>query len=213
MIDNPYKVLGLEEGASADEIKKAYRQMAKINHPDLHPDDPDAVAKMNEINEAYDMLTNPDKYAVRKAQQEAQEQDSETEVVRDYSTTAQRGIPRPTVLPGDSFEVEKVVELINSNQALTAIHLLTHIPSTGRNARWYYLNALAYFVQGDYPKAAEQMQKACEMEPQNDSYQNLLLQFQQVIQVREKASGIPFSFLLLGALALGGVLGKIFFGN
>ena len=56
MIDNPYKVLGLEEGASDDEIKKAYRQMAKINHPDLHPNDPDAVARMNEINEAYDML-------------------------------------------------------------------------------------------------------------------------------------------------------------
>ena len=61
MIEDPYKVLGLEEDASADEIKKAYRHMAKINHPDLHPDDPNAVQKMNEINEAYDMLTNPEK--------------------------------------------------------------------------------------------------------------------------------------------------------
>jgi preprotein translocase subunit Sec63 len=58
MIDNPYKVLGLEEGASEEDVKKAYRRMARVYHPDLHPDDPEANQKMNEINEAYDALTN-----------------------------------------------------------------------------------------------------------------------------------------------------------
>ena len=67
MIENPYKVLGLEDGASADDIKKAYRLMAKKYHPDLNPDDPDIHEKMNEVNEAYDMLTNPSKYAARQA--------------------------------------------------------------------------------------------------------------------------------------------------
>jgi len=65
MIQDPYKVLGVSQGASADEIKKAYRQRAKENHPDLHPNDPDATRRMNEINEAYDMLTNPEKYRGR----------------------------------------------------------------------------------------------------------------------------------------------------
>ena len=62
MIDDPYKVLGISKDATKDEIKRAYRQKAKQYHPDLHPDDPNATEKMNEINEAYDMLNNPEKY-------------------------------------------------------------------------------------------------------------------------------------------------------
>lgn len=62
MIDDPYKVLGVSPDADKDEIKRAYRKKAKEYHPDLHPDDPEAAEKMNEINEAYDMLNNPEKY-------------------------------------------------------------------------------------------------------------------------------------------------------
>ena len=68
MVQDPYKVLGVSPDASQDEIKKAYRRKAKENHPDLHPDDPNATQKMNEINEAYDMCMNPDKYRVRREQ-------------------------------------------------------------------------------------------------------------------------------------------------
>ena len=52
MIQDPYKILGVSETASKEEIKKAYRQKAKENHPDLHPNEPDAARIMNEINEA-----------------------------------------------------------------------------------------------------------------------------------------------------------------
>ncbi len=62
MIRNPYEILGIREGASMDEIKRAYRKKAKEFHPDLHPDDPRANEKMQQVNEAYDMLCNPDKY-------------------------------------------------------------------------------------------------------------------------------------------------------
>ena len=69
MVRSPYEVLGISENATADEIKTAYRKKAKECHPDLHPDDPDAQEKMNEVNAAYDMLSNPDKYQTWKAQQ------------------------------------------------------------------------------------------------------------------------------------------------
>lgn len=58
-----YEVLGLNKGASDDEIKKAYRQSVKKYHPDLHPGDTDCEEKMKEVNEAYEVLSDKDKKA------------------------------------------------------------------------------------------------------------------------------------------------------
>ena len=59
MARDPYEVLGVPHGASEDEIKTAYRRLAKKYHPDLNPGDPTAAQKMNEVNEAYDRIKNP----------------------------------------------------------------------------------------------------------------------------------------------------------
>ena len=58
-----YEVLGTQKGASADEIKKAYRKLAKENHPDLHPGDKACEERFKEITEAYEILSDEDKRA------------------------------------------------------------------------------------------------------------------------------------------------------
>ena len=61
MIDDPYRVLGVSRDASDEEIKRAYRALAKQYHPDRNPGDAEAAKKMQQINAAYEQIKNPEK--------------------------------------------------------------------------------------------------------------------------------------------------------
>jgi len=56
-----YEILNVSKDASLDEIKAAYRKLAKKYHPDLNPNDKEAEQKFKEINEAYEVLSDPEK--------------------------------------------------------------------------------------------------------------------------------------------------------
>lgn len=242
MIDDPYKVLGVSPGATQDEIKKAYRKKTKEYHPDTHPNDPNATKKMTEINEAYDMLMNPDKYASRRAQQQ-QSQNRQSGYSGGYGDFSQQGgysgqqrgsgnyqnaggwssdfgfdfddffgfgssyqkaSTKPQPEPGDSPRIQQVVSNINSGNYQKALDLLFHVPSYERNARWYYLSALANHGAGNSVQAVDHMQKASEMEPNNKTYQQLLRQFRQAERTYEdngrgfSMGGFPLDKICLG---------------
>jgi molecular chaperone DnaJ len=202
MIEDPYKVLGVPHDATKDEIKKAYRQKAKECHPDLHPDDPDAARKMNEINEAYDMLNNPEKY--RQAEQrnssayrgaygnpygnsggngseyQGQNYRGDFGSFGDFDFGDMFGFygrneepAKPTAQPGDSGDIRQAIDFINMRQFQYANNTLNNIVSRERNARWYYLSALANRGMGNALLAAEQIDKALRMEPGNTEYQKV----------------------------------------
>lgn len=197
MVSDPYKVLGVERGASQDEIKRAYRKKAKECHPDLHPDDPDARRKMQEANEAYDMLMNPDKYQNRQQYQGNPyggqsgpyggygnpygQQGwggwqsggwSDFEDMFGYGRQS-RQTPPPREEPGDSDAVRQAVRMINMGQYQNALNLLAGVPVGGRNARWHYLGGMAYVGLGNTAAAMEQLQRAVQLEPGNLMYRQL----------------------------------------
>lgn len=65
---NPYEVLGVSSGASAEEVKKAYRKLAMKYHPDKNQGDKEAEEKFKEIKEAYERITEPEKFAHERQQ-------------------------------------------------------------------------------------------------------------------------------------------------
>jgi DnaJ-class molecular chaperone len=62
-MNDPYKTLGIAKSATADEVKKAYRKLAKQHHPDLNPGSAEAASKFKDISGAHDLLSDPDKRA------------------------------------------------------------------------------------------------------------------------------------------------------
>lgn len=91
MSDTPYQVLGVKSDASADEIKKAYRKIAKASHPDLHPGDTAAEARFKAAAAAFDLLKDPEKrarYDRGEIDASGQERPQERSYYRDFAEQA-----------------------------------------------------------------------------------------------------------------------------
>ena len=164
MIDDPYKVLGVSPDASDEEIKRAYRRLAKKYHPDLNPGDQEAARKMQEVNAAYEQIKNPEK-----AQQSSQ--GGYGGGYYDPFGGAYRQQSYGESQTADQYQ-QAAAQYIRFGRYQEALNALDN--SQERNARWYYLSALANDGLGNQVTALEHIRRAVSMEPDNPEYQQTL---------------------------------------
>lgn len=161
MFDDPYKVLGVSRDASDEEIKRAYRTLAKKYHPDLNPGDQEAARKMQEVNTAYEQIKDPDKFR----QQTSGGYGGNGGYYDPFGTYRQQSYGGAE--QGDSYQ-QAAFRYIQFRRYREALNALSN--STERNARWYYLSALANDGLGNQVTALEHIRRAVSMEPGNQEY-------------------------------------------
>ncbi len=169
---DPYEVLGVSRDATDDEIKRAYRKLAKQYHPDTNPDNPEAAKKMQEINAAYDQIKNPEKY--RTAGSSQQSYDPFTGYGRQqggYYYDPFGGYRQQQT--GQRYEdthLQAALNYIRYGRCREALNVLNDMEPSKRNAQWYYLSALANEGTGNQVTALEHMKRAVSMDPGNQEY-------------------------------------------
>lgn len=160
-MNDPYQVLGISPNASDEEVKAAYRELARKYHPDHYVDNPLAdlaSEKMKEINDAYDRIMT------------ARKNGSSTGGGQSYSSQAGR--------PQGSSQLSDIRRLINARRITEAEELLDGIPSHTRDAEWHFLKGCVQYNRGWLDDAYENFSRACQMDPYNQEYRATLNQLQ-----------------------------------
>lgn len=165
MSGDPYKVLGVAPGASDEEIKSAYRRLAKKYHPDLNPGDAAAAQRMNEINAAYEQLKNP-------------QPQTAGGYGSGYGNAYGYGGAYQSQSSTERNELRAARNLIRCREFQQAVNALSGVPSAQRDSEWYYLNAIAHYNLGNQVSALDSARRACSLSPGDARYRQLLEQLE-----------------------------------
>lgn len=177
---DPYKVLELSPGASDEEIKKAYKRLAKKYHPDVTGNDPRAAQKMQEINAAYDELIN---HKNSSSSYSSGGYSGSRSYGGGYGGGGFGGGGYGYGGTGSSYnygnsqdqdyinKMRAATNFINAREYWQALNVLSSIPQNKRDGRWYYLSAVAKSGSGDNNGAKEDIYQALRFEPNNAQYQ------------------------------------------
>jgi len=155
-MNNPYEVLGIKPGASEEEIRAAYRELVKKYHPDKYVDNPLAdlaEEKMQEINEAYDLLMKQSRsgggYGGQQSYGYGQQQSQQS-----YGS-------------GNSYYYA-IRQEIDRNNLAKAEQMLIQAPN--RDAEWYFLSGVLSFRKGYREDGLANIEQAMAMDPDNFEY-------------------------------------------
>lgn len=171
-MDDPYKILGVSPDASDEEIKKAYRRLAKKYHPDLNPGDAEAAKKMQQINRAYEQIKNPDQASSgNHGGYGSYTGHGNYSGYGNYGPFGGFGgygnYSGQSNQTGDPYQ-RSAYQYIRFGRYREALNALGNCQE--RNARWYYLSALANDGLGNQITALEHIRRAVSMEPDNMEY-------------------------------------------
>ncbi len=185
-MNDPYSILGLKNGASEEEVKKAYKKLAKIYHPDVCGNDEESAKKMQEINAAYDAIINHKDYT---------REDSEYRNAYNSFYGYGRGFNEEKE---ESNEMKAAQNYINAHRFREALHVLSTIKESERNGKWYYYSSISKCYSGDTQGAYNDIAEAITREPRNPQYKAFLdsLRFGRAqYSERRNAYGQSESFL------------------
>lgn len=164
-MNDPYSVLGVSPSASDDEVKRAYRELARKYHPDNYQNNPLAdlaEEKMKEINEAYDSVLK----------QRSGGGHSGGGGSSAYQTAYQgQGSYQRQSYAGNAV-YQQVRQAINAGDLNRAEQLLNGSPS--QEAEWYFLMGSVAYRKGWLDEARQHFQMACAKEPGNPEYRQAL---------------------------------------
>ena len=152
---DPYEVLGVSPSATDDEVKSAYRALARKYHPDHYANNPLsdlAEEKMQEINDAYDAI------------------------VRMRKNGGNRTSTGGHTAYGANSRHADIRQMIQQNRIADAEMLLDGIPGHARDAEWFFLKGSVLYKKGWLEEAFSHIQTACRMDPANMEYRQALNQ-------------------------------------
>lgn len=169
---NPYKVLGVSENATQEEIRAAYLELVKKYHPDKYTDNPLkelAGEKLKEINQAYEMLTKK-----QTTTSGSSYGSSSNGAYGSYNAGGTYSRPGGTAYSGPfAAEFARARSFINQNNLDAAQAVLNSV--SVHNAEWNYLSGVIFLRQGSYQRAVECFSRAYDAEPDNPEYRNAYL--------------------------------------
>ena len=190
-MQDPYRVLGVSPQATDDEVKQAYRALAKKYHPDVNNGSADAEARMKEVNEAYSMIMK-----WRREGTEGTGYNGAYGAGQTYGGGAGYASANPHMQAARNY--------IRAGHFQEAMHILEDIME--RNAEWYYLCGEASLGLGNRVAALNYARQAVSMNPNNFEYRALLSRLEggaQYYQTGSSGRGFSMPTVLCGSPLLG----------
>jgi molecular chaperone DnaJ len=169
-MQNPYEILGIKEGVSRDEIKKAYRELAKKYHPDQYGNNPLkdlAEVKMREINEAYEYLMK--NTSERTYNQSNRSSDNYSYNSNNYNSTSYNANYDNNNNNGVYNNIRMDIQRGNYRSAEEKLNSIGT-----RDAEWNFLMGIVHMKKGWNDSSYSYLSNACNLSPSNREYREAL---------------------------------------